>query len=318
MKITTDMLHPELRFMTRAIRLMPSKPTARKFKTQQKMLGMMKGRCFSRLRYEQKYITRADGSQLRICIYSPNEPKQNVPGLLWLHGGGYVIGTPEQDEIFIKRFITASGCVVVAPDYTLSLDKPYPAALDDCYAALLWLKEHGMEYGMRSDQIFIGGDSAGGGLTAAVSLYARDKGEVKIAFQMPLYPMLDDRLTESNTDNDAPIWNSKSNDLAWRLYLGELFGNEEISEYAVPARCIDYSGLPPTCAFVGSIEPFRDETVTYIENLKKAGISTHFKIFDGCFHAFDLICYPTRIAKESRAFLMEAFNYAVEHYFAEQ
>ncbi len=153
-----------------------------------------------------------------------------------------------------------TGAVVVSPYYTLSVDKPYPAALDDCYVSLLWLKDNGERYGVRSDQIFIGGDSAGGGLTAALSLYARDKGEVNIAFQMPLYPMLDDRTTVSSSDNMAPVWNEKSNENGWELYLGGLYGMADVPAYAAPARATDYSGLPPTCSFVGSVEPFLDET----------------------------------------------------------
>ncbi|MDR1628771.1 MAG: alpha/beta hydrolase [Oscillospiraceae bacterium] len=270
------------------------------------------------LQYEQKYITRADGTMLRICVYYPREKRDGVPGLLWLHGGGYALGVPEQDESFIKRFVEASGCVVVAPDYTLSLQKPYPAALEDSYAALLWLRDNGAQYGMRSDQIFVGGESAGGGLTAALSLYARDKAEVAIAFQMPLYPMLDDRPTESSANNDAPVWNTTSNNLAWQLYLGDAYGTDDVPIYAAPARAADYSGLPPACTYVGSIEPFFAETQTYVEKLRNSGVSVDFKVFDGAFHGFDIICPNTKIAKDARSFLMDCFKYAVENYFAEQ
>jgi len=270
------------------------------------------------MKYKQEYLIRPDSSKLRICIYTPLERKENVPGLLWIHSGGYAIGAPEQDDDDILRFVTASGCIVVSPDYTLSLDKPYPAALDDCYLALLWLHDNGVDYGMRQDQIFVGGTSAGGGLAAAISMLARDKGEVNIAFQMPIYPMLDNRPTESSTDNDAPVWNSSKNDASWQLYLGDLCTSAEIPYYAVPARAEDYSGLPPACAFVGSIEPFFDETVVYIRNLEKSGILIHFKVFDGCFHAFDRMCPDTEITKEAVSFLMDTFNYAINNYFAPQ
>lgn len=319
MHVQTKDLAPGLRVMGWLIRSIAPSFTVEMFRKQKKMIAPMKGRHFTKkTRYEQVFINRVDGSKLRLCVYSPATPKQNVPGILWIHGGGYAIGAPEQDALFINRFIAASGAVVVAPDYTLSVDAPYPAALDDCYAALLWLRDNGAKYGMRTDQIFVGGDSAGGGLTAAISLLARDKGEVSIAFQMPLYPMIDDRPTPSNTDNDAPVWNTKSNEAGWSLYLGELYRTENVSAYAAPARCGDFRGLPPTCSYVGSVEPFYDETVAYIDNLNAAQIETHFKIFDGCFHAFDQVCYPTKVAKQARAFLMESFAYAVEHYFANQ
>ncbi len=268
--------------------------------------------------YEQKFIKRDDGTRLRICIYTPEVKKKNVPGLLWIHGGGYGLGIPEQDFIFIKDFVEASGCVVVAPDYTNSTAAPYPAALNDCYLTLEWLRDNGKRYGMRSDQIFVGGDSAGGGLCAAVSLLARDRGDVNIAFQMPLYPMIDDRMiTPSSQNNNAPIWNSKSNELGWKLYLGDSYGTDKVSKYASPARETDYSDLPPTLTYVGDIEPFTDETVEYVENLRKAGVEVNFRIFEGCFHAFDLFVYTTP-AKQARKFLVDGFMYAVENYTAKQ
>ncbi len=313
------MIHPELRKTGIFIRFVLPSFTERKFHMAKTMIRFMKGKYRSGLKYEQEYIPRVDGSRLRVCVYSPLSPSTNVPGLLWIHGGGYALGTPEQDELFIKRFVEASGCVVVSPDYRLSVDAPYPAALEDCYAALLWLKKHGGDYGMRDDQIMIGGDSAGGGLTAAVSLYARDKNEVAIAFQMPLYPMLDDRMnTPSARDNDAPLWNSKSNDISWRLYLGDLFGKPDVPAYAAPARAEDLRNLPPTCSFVGSIEPFRDEAVAYLEKLHASGVPVHYKVFKGCFHAFDIVCAKSSVAREAADFLMGSFRYAVDHYFAKQ
>lgn len=313
-------IHPELRSAGGLIRaVMPhfTKPffSFANFFLDNILSGMNLAR---KIRFEQKYITREDGSKLRICVYSPKEPRKNVPGVLWIHGGGYAIGIPEQDFSFIQSFVLASGCVVVAPDYTNSTKAPYPAALNDCYSALEWLRDNGAAYGMRSDQIFVGGDSAGGGLCAAITLLARDRGEISIAFQMPLYPMLDDRMTTpSSQNNDAPIWNTKSNELGWELYLGKDYGTDLVSKYAAPARETDYSQLPPTLTYVGDIEPFTDETIEYVENLKKAGIDVKFRIFEGCFHGFDLFSF-TSPAKEAKQFLMDGFMYAVENYTAEQ
>jgi acetyl esterase/lipase len=320
MHITKDMIHPELRRIGMVIHFLLPSFTERKFRWANRFLDkFMKGKCRSDLCYEEKWIQRQEGGKLRICVYSPETPEGNVPGLLWIHGGGYAIGVPEVDEFYIRRFIKASGCVVIAPDYRRSLEAAYPAALEDCYTTLLWMKEHCTEYGIRSDQLMVAGNSAGGGLTAAVSLFARDKGEVSIAFQMPLYPMLDDRMnTESAKGNDAPLWNSKSNEIAWKLYLGDKFGTEEIPVYAAPARETDYRNLPPTCTFVGSIEPFRDETVAYVEALRTQGVPVHFKLYEGCFHAFDLIGAGKSIGKAAIKFMMETFQYAVKHYFAEQ
>lgn len=319
--ITADMINPELRIIGSIIRAIVPSFNETLFRISNFVLdnlGIGLNLVDKSINFEQIFIERDDGSQLRLCVYSPKEKKENIPGLLWIHGGGYAIGIPEQDASFIEAFVLESGCVVVAPDYTNSTDAPYPAALNDCYDALLWLQANGEQYGMRSDQIFVGGDSAGGGLTAAITLLARDRGEVSIAFQMPLYPMLDDRMiTESSKNNDAPIWNTKSNINAWKLYLGDDYGTDNVSKYASPARETDYSDLPPTLTYVGTIEPFTDETVEYVENLRAAGVAVKFKMFDGCFHGFDLFTF-TDIAQEARDFLIDGFMYAVENYTAEQ
>lgn len=312
MQVDKTMIHPELRTAGAGSRLVFSGFSKRTFRMANFVMRARKGRCKSPLQYEQIYLPRADGSVLRLCVYSPISPREGVPGLLWLHGGGYAMGCPEQDEKIIKRFIDSSACLVVAPDYRLSLDAPYPAALEDCYAALLWLKTHGREYGMRDDQIMVGGVSAGGGLAAAIALYARDQNEVSIAYQMPLYPMLDDKMdTPSATGNDAPVWNTKSSEIGWKLYLGDWFGKENVPIYAAPARCMDLTGLPPACSFVGGIDPFRDETVGYMERLRAAGIDVEYKVFEGCFHGFDTVFSKTRIAQEANDYLMSCFTRAV-------
>lgn len=312
MKVTREMIHPELRTIGMLMRGF-SVADGKKLAFSNAFLDhVVAGKTLcGKLSMEQRYISRPDGTPLRICIYTPKVPKNQVAGLLWIHGGGYALGVPEQEISFIRDFIFASDCVVVSPDYIRSTEAPYPAALQDCYTALLWMYENCDSLGIRADKLMIGGDSAGGGLTAALSLYSRDMGTVPIAFQMPLYPMLDPRPTESSTDNDAPIWNTKANLVAWKRYLGDTYGTDQVSKYASPILETDYRGLPPTLTFVGSIEPFRDETITYVERLKAAGVRVAFRIFEGCFHGFDVLCSTTQIAKEARAFLIDGFMEAV-------
>ena len=189
-------------------------------------------------------------------ILSPRTAPADATGVLWIHGGGYIAGMKEMVHMsravdLVKKF----GAVVLSPGYRLALLSPYPAALDDCYAALIYLKENAAALGVRSDQLMVGGESAGGGLCAAVCIRARDSGEVSVAFQMPLYPMLDDRDTESSRDNHGRVWNTRRNHLAWRLYLRGI-DHAQLTPYAAPARLEDFSGLPPAYSFVGDGEPF--------------------------------------------------------------
>ena len=233
-------------------------------------------------------IPAAHGS-IPALLLSLRTATDNATGVLWLHGGGYAVGMKEMVHMsravgLVKRF----GVVVLAPGYRLSLQSPYPAAMDDCYAALLYLKEHAAAPGVRSDQIMVGGESAGGGLCAAVCIRARDTGAVNVAFQMPLYPMLDDRDTETSHDNHGRVWNTRRNHLAWRLYLRGT-DRAQLSPYAAPARLTDFTGLPPAYSFVGDGEPFYAETVRYFDRLRAAGVPAELDIYHTNMHAFDMM-----------------------------
>ena len=320
MNVTNKMINKQLRTVGKIYSIIMDFSNETTFRRNQKMLNRFsRGKKIKGLQCNEEWISRKkDRSKLRILIYKSLTSKQNVAGVLWIHGGGYGIGLPELSSAMIKRLISESNCVVVAPDYRLSIDAPYPAALEDCYEALLWMKNHAKELGVRDDQLMEGGESAGGGLTAALSLYARDKGEVEIAFQMPLYPMIDDRMvSESAKENNAPVWNSKSNRMGWKLYLGDLF-EKDVPAYAAAARATDYSNLPPSVTFVGDLEPFRDETIEYVNNLRKAGIPVDFQIYKGCYHGFDIMCPNAKVSKEAVSFLSNSFRYAIKHYFAKQ
>ena len=264
----------------------------------------------------QRWTTRSDGSSLRLLVVRPVVPRQGVPGIVWIHGGGYAVGTPEVSLSTARRLVTATNCVVVLPDYRLSVEASYPAALDDCYDALVWLRDQAGDLGVADDQLAVGGESAGGGLTAAVTLAARDRGEVAVAFQVPLYPMIDDRPTASSRDNSSPVWNTATNDSAWDLHLGDLRGGE-VPAYAAPARATDLAGLPPTLTFVGDIEPFHDEVVDWCRRLEAAGVPVSIEVFPGAFHAFDLVG-SAPVSRQARAFLIDGFRDFVTRYRAAQ
>lgn len=320
MHISLKAMAPGLRAAGALQRLLPSKHSRFTFRAANALSKLFwVGRHDKGMRVEEKQLERPDGSALRICVYQPHMRGENVPALLWIHGGGLSMGCPEQEEGIIRQFVDAEGCVVVSPDYRRSVEAPYPAALDDCYLALRYLRAHAAEYGARPDQLFVAGGSAGGGLTAALTLYARDQGEIAVAFQMPWYPMIDDRMiTPSSQDNDDPVWSSGSNRAAWECYLGSRCGGDDVPIYAAPARAQDLSGLPPTLTFCGSLEAFRDETVAYVRRLEAAGVPVQFRMFDGCYHAFQFTAPRAKISREAVAFYMAGFRDAAAHRFAPQ
>ena len=251
-------------------------------------------------------------------ILSPRTAPADATGVLWIHGGGYIAGMKEMVHMsravdLVKKF----GAVVLSPGYRLAPLSPYPAALDDCYAALIYLKENAAALGVRSDQLMVGGESAGGGLCAAVCIRARDSGEVSVAFQMPLYPMLDDRDTESSRDNHGRVWNTRRNHLAWRLYLRGT-DRAQLTPYAAPARLEGFSGLPPAYSFVGDGEPFYAETVSYFEHLRNAGIPAELDVYHTDMHAFDMMQPDSALAVRAAEAFNHQFELAQKQYFAPQ
>lgn len=261
-----------------------------------------------------------EGGNITLLVLQPTthkRPAEQTPGILWLHGGGYAVGMAGM--IYISRaldLVRKYGAVVVAPEYRLAGQAPYPAALLDCYAALRYLKENVRELGCDPNRIMVGGESAGGGLTAALCMYARDQKEIRIAFQMPLYPMIDDRDTDSSRDNHGISWNTRRNHAAWKLYLRALKG--EIPLYAAPARQTDFTGLPPAYTFVGDREPFYCETIAYVEKMKEAGVPAHVDVYPTGFHAFDMLMPLRGISRRAIAAFEKQYLYAAEHYLAMQ
>ena len=274
---------------------------------------------FSKKRIRSKRISiKVNGLRVPILILKPVSAQNNAPGVMWIHGGGYMTGMKEM--AYMGRaadLVRNHGAVVIAPGYHLSLLHPYPTALNDCYAALLYIKEHAEELGIDPSQIMVGGESAGGGLTAAVCMLARDKGEVNIAFQMPLYPMIDNYDTESSRNNHAKVWNTRRNHQAWSVYLRK-DAKKEVSPYAAPARQTDYSNLPPAYTFVCTAEPFYCETIKYINDLRAAGVEAKVDVYEGMYHAFDMMEPQHPTSMEAIRRFNEQFDYAKGHFFAEQ
>lgn len=235
------------------------------------------------------------------------DTKEKPPCVLWIHGGGYMLGMPEM--VYRSRaidLVTRCGAVVVSPKYTLSFAAPYPRALSECHQTLLYIRRHAEELGIDKDRIIVGGESAGGGLAAALCMYAKDHHTVNIAFQVPLYPMLDCYDTDSSRDNYGKVWDTRKNHIGWRLYLRGLKG-KKIPSYASPARRKDYSDLPPCYTFVGDIEPFYDETLAYVDHLKQAGVDAWVDVYSGFYHAYDMMEADTPAAKHAADLFVEHF-----------
>ena len=317
MKITNKMINKEVRLRGVLVRTICPKYSISKFKFCNFCLKniIQKIPLTNKIVKKDLFIKRSDNSLLRCCLYTKKEQTSNPStGLLWLHGGGYAIGIPEHDVMFIENFVLNTNTVVLAPDYTLSLQKPFPAALDDCYLALKYLLDNANDLNVNPNQLFVGGNSAGGGLTVALSLLARDKKEINIACTFPLYPMIDCNNTSTSYNNDAPVWNTYSNKLAWDLYLNSK-ERKNVSKYASPSLETDYSNLPPVFTYIGTIDPFYAETLTYINKLKEANIEVNYKEYEGCYHGFDIIGYNTKLGMDAYTYLLDCYLYAVKHYF---
>ncbi len=230
-------------------------------------------------------------SGVGIRLFRPSGDRGETPALLWIHGGGYVIGKAAQDDVLCRRFARKLGATVASVDYRLAPEHPYPTPVEDCYSALQWLVRLPS---VDTARVAIGGASAGGGLAAALALLTRDRGEIPLAAQLLVYPMLDDRTVHrKGLDNPAHrVWNQSSNKYGWSAYLG---GADPA--VAVPARRADLSGLPPAWLGVGTLDLFHDEDLAYAERLKAAGVPCEVEVVPGAFHGFDGIVPKAKVSQ---------------------
>ena len=245
-----------------------------------------------------------------VRVYYPDNRPAILPALLWIHGGGYIVGNIEQEDIGAKLLTLAGECVTVSVEYRLAPEHPFPAPVEDCYAALKWLASHTDELGVDVNRIAIGGGSAGGGLAAGLALLARDRAEVDIIAQFLIYPMIDDRNTEPASDilPDTLLWTRESNLIGWRSYLGCEPGGDTISCYAAASRADDLTGLPPAYIAVGDIDLFAQEDVDYARRLIKAGVPAELHVYPGGCHAFDTMAPGADICRQFNNDFYRALN----------
>jgi acetyl esterase/lipase len=243
------------------------------------------------------------GNGTGVRLHRPTGVPQPGPALLWIHGGGYVIGRAQQDDELCRRFARELGITIAAVDYRLAPEHPYPAPLEDCYSALTWLAKLPA---VDPSRIAIGGASAGGGLTAALAFLARDRGEVSPTLQLLAYPMLDDRSGATAENPGYRLWGPKSNRFGWSAYLGNADPH-----VAVPGRREDLSGLPPAWIGIGTNDLFHDEDVAYAERLNAAGVPCQIDVVDGAFHGFDLIVPKASVSQAFFASQCESLRTAL-------
>jgi acetyl esterase/lipase len=244
-----------------------------------------------------------DSPDVPVRVYRPGKRTGLLPALLWIHGGGYMFGDLDQEDFIGKQFSLAGDCVVVSVDYRLAPENPYPAPLEDCYAALKWLASHTSELKADHSRIAIGGASAGGGLASGLGLLVRDRAEIDIIYQLLVYPMMNDCnvAPASQILPDTLLWTRQSNLIGWRSYLGCEPGGTGITCYASASRATDLKGLPPTYITVGDLDLFAQESVEYAWRLIEAGVSTELHVYPGGCHAFDMIVPNALISKRFTA-----------------
>ena len=243
---------------------------------------------------------------VRCFLYKPAEQTAGCPGYLHIHGGGYIMGSVEGSDISNLQLCAKLGIVILSVDYRLAPEHPIPAPLDDCYAGLAWL--HGNAESLRIDanRIGIGGESAGGGLAAALAIRARDAGEYAICHQHLTYPMLDN-LTGTEAQPGDPlvgefVWTRSRNRFGWDSYLGT--AAQEAPQ--VPARVGDCSGLPSTWMFTAALDLFRDENIDYARRLLEAGVGVELLMYPAACHGFQLLpgtSLTARFTEDHRAAL---------------
>jgi acetyl esterase/lipase len=229
-----------------------------------------------------------DHGESQSKIYQPVAPATNG-AVFFIHGGGYVLGHADIEDALCLRIVEALGITVVSVDYRLAPAHPFPAPLNDCMASWQWLQGHASELGVDPRRVVVSGQSAGGGLAAALTQRIHDEGGQQPAAQLLLCPMLDDRtaLREELTRERHFVWNNDNNRGGWHGYLGQEPGSPEVPPYSVPARRESLAGLPATWLSVGTIDLFLEETIAYAKRLESGGVESELFLGEGGSHAFE-------------------------------
>ncbi|MFE2709387.1 alpha/beta hydrolase [Streptomyces mirabilis] len=249
----------------------------------------------------EHHATADDGTQITMRWYAKTGAAAG-PAVLFFHGGGYIFGHIDLFDGPVSRYVSASGVPMLSVEYRRAPEHPFPTPVEDAYAALRWLHEHAGELGVDRGRIAVMGDSAGGGLAAALSILTRERGGPAIARQILLMPMLDDRTTTPDPHIEPYLlWSYDDSRTAWAALLGDAAGRPDVPATAAPARLEDATGLPPAYIEVGQLDAFRDEDLAYATKLSRAGVPVEFHLHPGVPHEFDSIAFTTDIARRATA-----------------
>lgn len=262
---------------------------------------------------------RADEGTIATRIYKPKGDHGPLPIMVYFHGGGYATGWPERHHATFARLMATRPCIIVAPAFRSSLDAPYPAGHEDCYDTLLWVRDNAEALGGRSDAIILAGNSSGGGIALSMALRARDTGDVKVAFQMPLYPMIDDQAKNwTELSKDKVTWSKGHAVMAWHFLLREVRGQKryDVPAYAVPARAPDLSNLPPMLSYVGAHDIILNEAADIAKRIEETGTEVTFRVFDNVFHAMEDSAPDTPEAVQIHDWLNTEFARMMDRYCA--
>lgn len=263
-----------------------------------------------RVTHEDISIAGPDGApDITVRVYRPIDASGPLPGIYYIHGGGMVLGDLDDENPAAELICEQVGAVVVSVKYRLAPEHPYPAAVEDCYSGLEWLSKNVAELGVDAERLAIYGASAGGGLTLATALLARDRGGPALSFMMPIYPMIDDRheTASSQEITDIGVWDRAGNIEAWDWYLG----GKEADQYAAPARAADLSGLPPAFIDVGTVDLFLDEDIAFAQRLMQAGVPVELHVHPGAFHATELVAPQSVLSQRIWAMRIDALRRAL-------
>ncbi|MCY1145632.1 alpha/beta hydrolase [Actinoplanes sp. Pm04-4] len=259
---------------------------------------------------EDRTVPGPEGEpDITVRIYRPVNATGTLPGIFYIHGGGMILGSVEGEDVPATLICDQTNSLVVSVEYRLSPEHPHPAPVEDCYAGLVWMAKNAAELGFDPERLAIYGASAGGGLTIATALLARDRGGPALKFMMPIYPMIDDTNTTASSDEivDIGIWDRAGNIEAWAWYLG----GKPADQYAAPTRASDLAGLPPAFIDVGTVDLFRDEDIAFAQRLMAAGVPTELHVHPGSYHAAETFAADAALSQRIWAMRLDALKRAL-------